>query len=526
MSNPTQPVNAGFPLSICHLGAQLGGTAGNLITYQVAWVYADQAGGTAGSLVVTMGGVGYNLLTHASPTAVVNFTGGGNEWDGPSRLDLLGNTSEVPTGLSYMCPNAFTGCVTWHQHVWFWGDPQNPDTLFASDINQPEAFTFMIENGGMKQNPQGQTGGYTIGAGDGDPGIQTCIPIGNILYVFKTNNIYAIEGYDFQPGEYQFSITQQVAGYGIPSPNCAAVLENQLVFWSGRKFLRLAVGAYEPEHIGLPIPITEGLAASGQQNLVQAVAGDFQVQTQMTNIYVDKPKGSGQATIILKSQALFAVDLGSGGANTIIAFDDEMTEKTGEYAWTKWKFPDEVGYWIPYGQGPNPAGTNADRPVLFFLDADGTILHQFGGNAFIDAGGGRLSNIPWMAQTGWVDFGSAEILKNAHRLFLNANATDAASTDPDSTDGANFTAKLIPGRIIPPQPNQVLPYGTTPVTVAFNPTIAPEGGEAFNDLEQYIETAIQAQSLLLQFNEDGSSQAGFEMLSWGLDLVPEESFAG
>ena len=331
VANPTQPFNAGPPNAICHLGAQMGGAAGNLITYGVTWTYGDQAGGTTGTLVVL---VNQTNVPAGGGLVQVDMTGGGQPWQGLARCDLLSSDVDI-VGLSYMAPNAFTGCVTWHQHVWAWGDPQNPDTVFACDINQPEAWTFMIENGGMMKGPSGQNGGYTIGAGDGDPGVQTCIPLGNALYVFKTNSIYVIEGYDFQPGEYQFSITPQVVGYGIPSPYCVAVLENQLVFWSGRKFLRLMVGAYEPEHIGRPIPLTEGLVSKGQQPLVRAIAGDYQVLSLMNGQYVESESGS-PATILLKSMALFAFDPGSGLPNAVVAFDDDATEAMGTYAWSRW----------------------------------------------------------------------------------------------------------------------------------------------------------------------------------------------
>ena len=118
-----------------------------------------------------------------------------------------------------------------------------------------------------------------------------------------------------------------------------------------------------------------------------------------------------------------------------------------------------------------------------------------------------------MAQTGWVDFASAELLKNQHRLMLNVEATA----------GALLTATLVPGQIIPGS-GQVLPYSTTPVPLTYPPTIAPENGEAFNELEQYIEPQIQSKSILLQFAESGASGAGFEMLNWSLDLDPEEAF--
>jgi hypothetical protein len=492
------------PQSILWLGSSFGGAGGNAIVYGVEFNNSTDGGGPGGLMNVVLGGT---LMAHSDGTpSSLNMTGGGGLYEGPLKLSLQFGDLDV-TGLSFHVANTFTGCVTWHNHVWYWGDAANPDTLFASDINQPEAFTFMIQNGGMT-GPQ--NGGYTIGAGDGDPAIQTCIPLGNALYVFKTNNIYMIEGYDFQAGEYQFSVTPQVVGYGIPNPFCAAVLENQLVFWSGRKFLRLAPGAYEPEHIGRPIPLTEGAISNGDQTLVRCVAGDFQVQSLMQGKYVGTGNVVG-SPMLLKSIALWAVDTGTGLPSTVMVFDDEATEAMGDYAWAKWTGWN-VGAWILYGNGPNPAGTNVDRAQLNFMDPIGSTFHRVGENANFDWG----NPIPWFAQTGFLGFQSEEVLKNAHRLFLNVEATA----------GATIGATLIPGRIIPGAPGYSVPYPTTLVSVHFNPTLAGVNAESYNDMEGMIEPALQTKSVMLQLSEDGTSGAGFELISWGLDILPEEAFAG
>src|SRR5579875_2293419 len=123
------------------------------------------------------------------------------------------------TPLSPSITNHFSGVTFFHEHLWFWGDNNYPDTIFATDLGNPESYTFSTS-----------FGGYPIGRGDGDPRVVCAIPCGNILYVFKTNGIYAITGYDFQAGEYQFSVAPVVVGVGMPSPFCATVLNNTLIF--------------------------------------------------------------------------------------------------------------------------------------------------------------------------------------------------------------------------------------------------------------------------------------------------------
>jgi|HubBroStandDraft_4_1064222.scaffolds.fasta_scaffold00042_51 hypothetical protein len=491
------------PVSTIHLGARDGGNLGNNITY-----YATMSGsmGTGSTLAV-------------SPTSPTNFTGGGSQWNGPCRLHF---EEGIIKALSFMCPNPFAYCAAWHDHLWLWGDlgnipsgnPGNPDTVFASDIYQPEAFTFMIQNGGMTAKTGGVNGGYTIGAGDGDSPVQQCLPAGNAFYIFKTASIYMIEGYDFQSSEYQFSVTPQVKGYGVPSRYCAAILEGQVVFWSGRKALRLAVGAYEPEHIGLPIPISEGTASAGFQPLVRVVAGDMQARTALNGQY---QVGSGTVPFILRSLALFAVDFGSGSADTILVYDDEKSAAQGSPAWSKWTGL-EIGAWIQYGAGPSPTGLNSDKPQINFVDSLGTGFFELGQSALSDYG----NPIAFMTQSGWITGGTPETIKNVKREFI----------DCDTTAGASFKMTLIPGQIIQGAPSPWRSeFGTVPQTAAFSPTVAPALGEAINTMWQYENTGqqqgqlpIQANAFVVRITEDGTSFAGFEIRSYGLDII-EESLA-
>lgn len=503
-----------LPTATIYLGARKGGAAGNSYTYTV-------------TLNHTSGGDGTPLkIATANNAAVTNGTlsdtmgGGGNTWSGLARYD---NADGILVGLSYMAPNAFTGVTFWHDHVWAWGDPNNPDDLFACDILQPESWTFMIENGPVTGPSVGKmtgpnNGGYHIGKGDGDPVVQNCIPIGNALYVFKTSHIYMIEGYDFQQGEYQFSVTPQVEDYGIPAPDCVDVLENELVFWSGRQMMRLAVGSYEPEHIGKPIPYTEGNFSKRNQDIMRVVAGNFQVQAMLTNQY-GMPQPFASSTLIYRSMMLVAGSHGGSNAQIIAVYDDEASNDKGQYAWSIWDGW-EVGCWILQGNGPAVGGGDVDNPYLYFIDPDGIAIHRVGADPSFDDG----VAVPWMAQTGWVDYGTPEVIKNAQQLFLNA----------ETTDGANFTATLAPGRIVDPAPNWDSTFGTTPQTIAFQPTLAPTGDEANNDMSQYaanpngngiVPTPIQAQAIMYQFNEDGTSGAGLELLSYGLDIRPEEAEA-
>ena len=529
----TDPTKQAVPQAIIHMGAQNGGAAGNGIQYGVTWVYAD-TGGTGPSptpLAVFVGigageaGVADNGTLNGTGTGK-NFVQGGNTFSGPCKVENPTTSNPSLAGLTFHCSNPFAHCVSWHDHVWYWGDPNNPDTAFASDINQPEAFTFMIQNGGLNSTPANpQTGGYTVGVGDGDPFIQSLVPLGNALYVFKTANIYMIEGYDFQVGEYQFSLTPQVVGYGIPSPYCASVLDEQLVFWSGKKFCRLAVGSYEVEHIGLPIPITEGLCSTAVQAGIRTIAGDMQAQTLLNNVYFNGQNVNSPTTVIYRNIAIFSFNLGNNSFLNVM-FDDEKSAAAGGYAWAKWTGWN-VGYWIRYGLGPGAFGSNTDAPLMVFITPEGAHFCIAGNNALQDFG---QNPIQWMAQTGWIDGGTPELIKNVNALYLNAAATA----------GATFSETVIPGRIVfpgapsasvtpsGPQSSGASEYGPNPQTSTFQATLAPQFCEAENQLVQYMndgQTAgqlpIQGKVIMVQINEPGESDAGFELRRFGFDVVEE-----
>ena len=510
---------AAVPQAIIHMGALLGGSAGNSITYGIAWSDGSDTGTTLAMYIGTDSGevsVPADGAQHS-----VSMTGGGQSWSGPARIDNPQSATPTVQALTFHAANAFEFCVSWHNHVWYWGDPNNPVTVFASDINQPEAFSFMFENGGMNAKGNStQNGGYTVNAGDGDPIVQSCVPIGNALYIFKTSNIYMIEGYNFQVGEYAFSVEPQVVGYGIPNPYCAGVLDEQVVFWSGLKFCRLSVGSYEVEHIGLPIPITEGLCSTAHQPDVRMVTGDLQAKTLLNNVFLNGQPGGTAATVIYRNLAIFSF-VGNGVALNVV-YDDEKSASVGGYAWTKW-YGWNIGCWVRYGFGPAPTGNNTDKPIIGFIDPAGANFYNAGASGAYDFG--NMTPIPWMAQTSWIDGGTPELLKYARVVYANANATA----------GATLTADLVPGQIIPPgpinPPGVVSQYGTEPMTATFNPTVAPSYCEALNNLKQYVNTGqtqgqlpIQAKAFLMQWTEPGTAGAGFELRKFGID-VEEEALA-
>ena len=133
------------PTATIFLGGRYGGSADNNITYAITMRQTWEPTVGVSTLAVSPG--------------TTNFTGGGQSWSGPAKYEPEMGTMGTIGGLSYMAPNAFSFCTTWHQHLWLWNDPGNPDTVFASDIFQPEAYTFMLENGGMKRTRQRRLSG-------------------------------------------------------------------------------------------------------------------------------------------------------------------------------------------------------------------------------------------------------------------------------------------------------------------------------------------------------------------------------
>jgi hypothetical protein len=432
-----------------------------------------------------------------SPSSATAFSNGSGAFAGP--LEYGGGGTGGPRPLSPQITNAFTGCVQWHNHVWYWGDPNNPDVLYASDINQPQGFTFMQ-----------QFGGYTIGQGDGDPGIQSAVPIGNILYVFKTNSIYAITGYSFQSGEYQFSVEPAIAGYGIPSSGCVAVLNNALVLWTGNGFYRLAVGAYQLEYIGAPIAHTEGLVALGNQQLVRAVAGDFAVQTALV-------QGGGTGTYLHSSVALWAVDLGDGTADVVLMYDDDASNRIGNYAWSKLELTalndssntQAIGAWIPFGHGFDNAGTKIDPPTLFWIPPPDNItfpIVQYGANAFGDNNG--TSDIAVFVTTGWFYGENMNQPKKAARIYLDVQAVGGA-TFGASLQSAGLANGMNSSYLFPSQ------------TWNFPTTVGTGTGDQYQTLLGLIPVALQGTAFQLTLSEINATSA-YELVSATFDFIEED----
>lgn len=448
-----------------YAGALLSGTAGNAYTIQI---------------IRNGSGVG-------SPTT---FAGGGASSSAPLKYD-----GSTVSGLSYQITRAFAGCVSWHDHVWYWGDPNAPDTLFASDINQPEGWTFMTVNGG-----------YDMGVGDGDPGIRAVVPIGNILYVFKSRGIFAVTGYDFQSGEYQFQVQPAIRGQGTPSPQCVAPLNNAILFWDGRRFCRLSVGADETEHVGDMIPYHEGLVASGNASLIRSVAGSFAAKTSLNESFSVLSQTS-PIYEMFDSVALFAVDVGDGKPDTVLVYDETASTFLGQHAWSVWS-GFNVGAWIPFGQGPSAAGAYSELPLLCWIDANSYSspnVYAYGTDPAADSG----KAIPWVAQTGWITMSTGALLKNLHRVLLELEATP----------GVQISFTLTPSVVADQSGN---PQIYDPVQGAFAATGGASGAEAHQTMIAAIDPALKADAYVIGFGES-SGTATYELVGVTLDYI-EEAF--
>lgn len=455
-----------------NLGSLLSGVSGNAIQYQ-----------------------GENIVGSSvtiSPVVMTHLAGGGFSVSTPLRYD-----GSTVSGLSYQIQQPFTGCVSWHDHVWYWGDPSNPDTLYASDIDQPVGFTFM-----------NQEGGYDIGAGDGDPAIQACIPIGNILYVFKRTAIYAITGYDFQSGEYQFQVQPALTGTGIPAPGCATLLNNTIIYWDGSKFNRLSPGATLPELIGRTIPLTSGRISNGNPKLMRAASGDFTIKTLLNNVYA--APGGGSDTTVFSNVALFACDAGNGRADAILAYDDDASTFIGNYAWSVWNGL-TVEAFIPFGNGEKTSQIATDPPTLFWIPnlQSNIAVYQYGAHATLDAfNGGLPLGISWFAQTAWDSLGTASLIKEAHRLLLDA----------ESNPGAKFVCSVTASGPVNGQAQTVYP----PQIVVFPTAVGVDGNELNQTLVARVNPFLKGFKFLFAFSEPGNN-VGFELAGVLVDSI-EQAF--
>ena len=268
----------------------------------------------------------------AADIVVIAFgSGPPRKWDGKT-MSILNPSIK----------NTFSGVENWHDHLWFWGDPNNPDTLYATDLGNPESMAFVQS-----------FGGYSIGEGDGDGQIQRVIGSGDTLYVFKANNIYTMQGYDFSQGEYQFQEKPWVTGLGTTAPHSVQVMrDGSIIFWSGRSFYRLYPGNPQPVNIGIPIARTCAAAALNNQGLMRAVAGDFQIAWILGQVSsTDLADGGPWST--LDSVYMCAMDVGNGVADTIAVFDDQASQLYGKPAWS-FITGFTVGSFIPWEGAGDP----------------------------------------------------------------------------------------------------------------------------------------------------------------------------
>ncbi len=462
------------------VGARVSGTIGNGLEY-----------------TASVTGAGFTV----APLAYANMTGGGATVSAPLRYD---GTSV--SGLSYQIQQPFTGLVAWHNHVWYWGDAANPDTIYASDINQPVGFTFM-----------NQFGGYTIGPGDGDPGVQTAIPLGNFLYVLKTSSIYTISGFNFQSGEYQFAVTPALFGTGIPAPGCAVLTHNNaIVYWDGAKFYRLVYGATSPEFIGRTIPLTSGNISLGNPKLMRGAAGDFPFLTFLTNVPTAGSVGFEESSI-LSNVVLFACDVGNGVADTVVVYDDDAASFLGNYAWSVWTGW-TVAAWIPFGANANAAQTGHDKAPLLWIPQHTSlgapiadiIVNEYGVSPGTDAYNTPAPQaIIWTAQTGWDALGTPVLLKEAHRLLLDVIAIP----------GANLRCVLTPAGPVNGKAQTI--YGEQ--QVLFPPTVSTTQAGLYaseQTLVGRVDPFLKAFRYTLGISELGIA-SGFEVVGILFDVISE-----
>lgn len=403
----------------------------------------------SGTIAVTAGGSTQIILaggTIVGPGTSANFgtttsTRGPKAWDGANfgAVSLVisafgtGNVASITTGTP--ATSAPQACATWHNHVWYWGADAASNYLWASDINQPQNCSFMIQNGP-----------YVVGAGDGDPGILAVVPLGNILYIFKRHNIYAMTGYDFQQGEYAFNLQPAIVGEGVPGPGCVSLLNNALAFWNGSTYRRLSPGALVTEDIGLTIALTEGsFTPAGGAKWVQSLAGSFIINTDLSNQY------TGPAPMTLNHCSYFIMGTGGAGPTNMMMYDDDASQYLGGYAWNEWTLPaSPLAYGLmQIGGGLDSTLTNIEPPELFdvcWATPSTITLNQIGASATTDNGAGITTKVI----TGYLTGGTPALLKELHQFYLEVSATTGVQINITVNPSAYKEASGIPS-VYPPQ---------------------------------------------------------------------------
>lgn len=377
--------------------------------------------------------------------------------------------------LSASIPNLFTGCEFFHEHVAFWGDPANPDTLYLTDIGNPEGFSFMTTQGG-----------YQIGRGDGDPYIQNATALGNTLFVLKQSSIYSLQGFSFYTGEYAFSVEPVISNIGTSAPHSVATLRGSLYFLMGSMVYRLAPGSLEAEPIGLPIITTLAKAGNGVQSVVRAVAGDFLVLA---------PNGATAYTGLY----MLAVDTGSGTADTILVYDADASANLGKPAWTRFTgYP--VGSFIPWGR-------SGDKKFLYIGDALGGKVTQFGGNPTSDQGLAITTKL----LTGRYDFGTPDAVKKLDRIYAEVESNAATfvvtvTSETAQSPASNFdTTTGIAGSIV----------GTAVVGTAI---VGSDSGTSYQSIEGSIDPQLAGKNFQFSIQESSTTS------TWELQAINTHSF--
>lgn len=324
--------------------------------------------------------------TPASDVLIITYGSGAPlKWDGTHL-----------TALSAAITNAFVGCEAWHNHVWFWGDPNNPDVVFGTDINNPESYAFSTN-----------FGGYQIGPGDGDATVQRCFGDGAFLYVWKAAGIWAMQGYDYYQGNYQFSLTPVASGIGTTAPFSVGRMPGigLIAFWTGATVKAIVSGTAQIVTLSVPVEYECGMIATGSQAVIRATAGSFVVAT------------SNGLTVPYEDVYLLSYDDGTGFARRTLIYDGVKSAE-GKPAWSVllgWT----VGAWIPW-QGPN------DPHRLYWGDGALDRVLWLGQNPSSD------SSVPYTTtlQLNRDDCESADQDKWADYLYLRleANAANFSGT--------------------------------------------------------------------------------------------------